>query len=97
VEISCTVNEDDLVCSPWPYVDTVIDDTEMTALSLIIVTSLSNSGEVTYPLDQSVKFFTNPKVSSWSPTGSLLQNVDTVITVQGSNFIDENEMRCLWY
>ena len=98
LEVDCVASRGSLRCSPWPYV-TATDPGHLTsALSLALSTPLNSpAGRIELHLSQELEFFPNIMVSAWSPAGSLLQTVDNWVTVEGSDFVEEAALECLYY
>jgi len=86
-----------LRCSPWPYIDAVIGGQTISALSLVLSTTLNVQGRLEYTLDQSVEFFTNVQVQTWTPSAALLETVDAFVAITGTGFVDSTALECRWY
>ena len=77
--------------------DEKVGDQTTSALTLVIQTPLNALGQLEYALGQSIEFFANIEVQTWTPRDSLLEGVDSAVAITGASFVDSTALQCLWY
>jgi hypothetical protein len=98
LEIQCTANSLRLSCAPWPYVQAPDPQVDRTALTLVLSAPMSSPGAaIELRLSQELTFFQSIGVESWSPRASLLETVDSWVTVTGTGLRDSVALECLFF
>ena len=96
-EIACSLEGEELKCSPWPLVDRVFEAQASSPLSLVLQTPLNAEGKLVLALDQHVEFFENIQVEDWSPQGTLLETIDRFVSITGQGFTNSMALECLFF
>ena len=69
-----------------------------TGLTLLLANPTGPAGgAVELPLSEGLVFFDNIGVDGWTPVQTLLETTHTEVTIQGSRFVESEELECLWY
>lgn len=100
-EMPCNITLRELVCGPWPYVNSSngmdSQGESHSELAIILETPLNNAGRLIYRLQQTVTFQEVPIISSWTPsTGELLEFMNTQVDIVGQSFYRSSNLQCLW-